>query len=64
MELTPYTRHTLKQYRKVINARRQKDGLPPLTTAKIIDSMCDFMTCQSALYLCSQYIIQPGNPGI
>ncbi len=51
MELTPGTRSILKQYRALINERRRNNDLSPLTTAKVIESMCEYMTCQASVYL-------------
>ncbi|EPP3206096.1 hypothetical protein ACT9DO_004460 [Salmonella enterica subsp. enterica serovar Catumagos] len=61
MQMTPYTRDILRQYRAVINARRKAQDLSPLTTAQLLDSVCDFMTCQHTVYLCSCFIIQGGS---
>lgn len=61
MELTPETRSILKQYRALINERRRNNDLSPLTTAKVIESMCEYMTCQASVYLCNCFIIQGGN---
>ncbi|VYU33372.1 hypothetical protein [Metakosakonia massiliensis] len=61
MELTPETRSILKQYRALINERRRNNDLPPLTTAKVIESMCEYLTCQASVYLCNSFIIQGGN---
>ncbi|EBW2268485.1 hypothetical protein J9E33_002421 [Salmonella enterica] len=61
MQMTPYTRDILRQYRAVINARRKAQDLSPLTTAQLLDSVCEFMTCQHMVYLCSCFIIQGGS---
>ncbi|WP_318391022.1 hypothetical protein [Enterobacter sp.] len=61
MELTTETRSILKQYRALINERRRQYDLPPITTAKLIDSMCEYMTCQYSVYLAGQFILQGGN---
>jgi len=62
MNLTPYTRDILRQYRALINVRRKAQGLDPVTTDKLIDSVCDFMISQYAVYLCGCFILQ-GNSG-
>ncbi|ELR8757050.1 hypothetical protein PXV26_004401 [Escherichia coli] len=62
MNLTPYTRDTLRQYRSLINERRKAQDLPPVTTDKLIESFCEFMTTQYAVYLCGCFILQ-GNSG-
>ena len=61
MELNPETRSILKQYKTLINERRRHNDQPPLTTAKIIESMCEYLTCQASVYLCNCFIIQGGN---
>jgi hypothetical protein len=61
MELSADTRNILRQYKELINQRRRDMELPPVTTAKIVDSMCEYMTCQASVYLCSHFIIQGGR---
>jgi hypothetical protein len=61
MELSTDTRNILRQYKELINQRRRDMELPPVTTAKILDSMCEYMTCQVSVYLCNQFIIQGGR---
>lgn len=62
MHLTPYSRDILRQYRSLINARRRDQGLDPVTTDKLIESFCEYMTSQYAVYLCGCFILQ-GNSG-
>lgn len=62
MQLTPYTRDILRQYRSLINARCRDQGLAPVTTDKLIESFCEYMTSQYAVYLCGCFILQ-GNSG-
>lgn len=61
MDISNETREILRQYRALINKRRRDMELPPITTAKIVDSMCEYMTCQVSVYLCSHFIIQGGR---
>lgn len=61
MELTPDTRSILKQYKTLINERRRNNDQPPLNTAKIIESMCEYLTWQASVYLCNCFILQGGN---
>ncbi|MDV7024473.1 MULTISPECIES: hypothetical protein [Atlantibacter] len=61
MQLTPYTRDVLQQYRTLINARRKAQELPPVTTDKLIESVLEYLTCQYSVYLCSCFIIQGGS---
>lgn len=58
MTLAPESRAILRRYRTLINERRAADGLAPLRTEQVIDGLCDFLTCQSAVYLCGQFIRQ------
>ncbi|EOM5140877.1 hypothetical protein ACMTBM_005168, partial [Escherichia coli] len=44
-------------YRAVINARRREMGQKPLTTAQIVDEVCDFVANQQAVFLCGHYIL-------
>ena len=43
MNISKETREILRNYRAVINARRREMGQKPLTTAQIIDEICDFV---------------------
>ncbi len=58
MKLAPESRDILRRYRRLINERRAADGLTPLRTEQVIDDLCYFLTCQSAVYLCGQFIHQ------
>ncbi|EHL2319320.1 TPA: hypothetical protein KW991_003842 [Escherichia coli] len=60
MKLAPETREILRQYKALINARRRENGQSALRTEQVIDEICYYMTCQSAVYLCSQFIRQDG----
>ncbi|ROL10870.1 hypothetical protein BFD65_27770 [Escherichia coli] len=42
----------------VINARRREMGQKPLTTAQIVDEICDFVANQQAVFLGGHYILQ------
>ncbi|HCQ7214936.1 hypothetical protein, partial [Escherichia coli] len=42
----------------VINARRREIGQKPLTTAQIVDEICDFVANQQAVFLGGHYILQ------
>ncbi|MFJ7174700.1 hypothetical protein [Citrobacter freundii] len=53
MRLAPETREILRQYKALINTRRRENGQSALITEQVI-------TCQSAVYLCGQYIRQDG----
>ncbi|MCV1062109.1 hypothetical protein MLF27_025220, partial [Escherichia coli] len=52
------TREILRNYRAVINARRREMGQKPLTTAQIVDEICDFVVNQQAVFLGGHYILQ------
>ncbi|EFA7778136.1 hypothetical protein CQI86_005013, partial [Escherichia coli O157:H7] len=41
----------LRNYKAVINARRREMGQKPLTTAQIVDEICDFVANQQAVFL-------------
>ncbi|HBZ4228811.1 TPA: hypothetical protein MG546_27515 [Klebsiella pneumoniae] len=43
MNISTETREILRNYRTVINARRREMGQKPLTTAQIVDEICDFV---------------------
>ena len=60
MKLSPQTRDILRQYKAVINERRRSSGQRELRTEEIVDEICYFMTCQSAVYLGSHFILQRG----
>ncbi|MGJ3289451.1 hypothetical protein [Klebsiella sp. PL-2018] len=58
MTLTPYSREILRHYRTLINAQRKAAGLSPLTTAQVLDEICEYLKHQPALYIGGQYIRQ------
>lgn len=60
MKLAPETREILRQYKAIINARRRESGQSELRTEQVINETCNYMTCQSAVYLCGQFIRQDG----
>nr|WP_176452592.1 hypothetical protein [Escherichia coli] len=49
MNISTETREILRNYKAVINARRREMGQKPLTTAQIVDEICDFVANQQAL---------------
>lgn len=51
MKLDPLTRDILRQYKALINARRRDAGQRELTTAQVMDEICEYMTCQCAVYI-------------
>ena len=60
VKLAPETREILRQYKALINTRRRENGQSALRTEQVIDEICYYITCQSAVYLCGQYIRQDG----
>ncbi len=58
MNISTETREILRNYKAVINARRREMGQKPLTTAQIVDEICDFVANQQAVFLGGQYILQ------
>lgn len=58
MTISPYARDVLRQYRQLINAQRKAAGLSPLTTAQVLDDMCEYLKYQPAVYIGGQYIRQ------
>jgi len=60
MQLSPETRSILRQYKTLINTRRRELGLSPVTTAKVMDEICDSVTRQCSVYLCGHFILQGG----
>ena len=58
MNINTETREILRNYRAVINARRREMGQKPLTTAQIVDEICDFVANQQAVFLGGHYILQ------
>lgn len=61
MKLSPETRDIIRQYKAVVNERRQFAGLSPLKTERIIDEICYYMTCQCSVYIGGAFIIQGGR---
>lgn len=55
------TRSILRQYKTLINERRRESGLSPVTTAKVLDEICESATRQCAVYLCGHFILQGGQ---
>ena len=58
MNISTETREILRNYRAVINAQRREMGQKPLTTAQIVDEICDFVANQQAVFLGGHYILQ------
>ncbi len=58
MNISTETREILRNYKTVINARRREMGQKPLTTAQIVDEICDFVANQQAVFLGGHYILQ------
>ncbi len=46
MKLAPQSRDILRQYKALINARRRDAGQRELTTAQVMDEICEYMTCR------------------
>ena len=46
MKLAPQSRDILRQYKALINARRRDAGQRELTTAQVMDEICEYMTGQ------------------
>ena len=61
MKLAPQTRDILLQYKALINARRRDAGQRELTTAQVMDDICEYMTCQCAVYIGGHFILQGGK---
>lgn len=61
MKLRPETRDIIRQYKTVVNERRQSAGLSPLKTERIIEEICYYMTCQRSVYIGGAFIIQGGQ---
>ncbi|GJH64888.1 hypothetical protein ECZC04_54480 [Escherichia coli] len=49
MNISTETREILRNYKAVINARRREMGQKPLTTAQIVDEICDFVESAGCL---------------
>ncbi|EHN9194040.1 hypothetical protein KJ111_004684 [Salmonella enterica] len=61
MNIKPETREILRQYKALINARRRDVGQRELTTAQVVDEICEYMTCQCAVYIGGHFILQGGK---
>ncbi|EHK3167049.1 hypothetical protein J2I93_003413 [Salmonella enterica subsp. enterica serovar Urbana] len=61
MNIKPETREILRQYKALINARRRDAGQRELTTAQVVDEICEYMTCQCAVYIGGDFILQGGK---
>lgn len=55
MNINTETREILRNYKAV---RRREMGQKPLTTAQIVDEICDFVVNQQAVFLGGHYILQ------
>lgn len=58
MKLAPQSRDILRQYKALINASRRDAGQRELTTAQVMDEICEYMTCQCAVYIGGHFILQ------
>ncbi|ECF5900757.1 TPA_asm: hypothetical protein G0M21_23490 [Salmonella enterica subsp. enterica serovar Typhimurium] len=61
MNIKPETREILRQYKALINNRRRDAGQRELTTAQVMDEICEYMTCQCAVYIGGHFILQGGK---
>lgn len=61
MNIKPGTREILRQYKELINARRRDAGQRELTTAQVMDEICEYMTCQCAVFIGGHFILQGGK---
>ncbi|HCD6066456.1 TPA: hypothetical protein NDT40_003931 [Klebsiella oxytoca] len=61
MNIKPETREILRQYKVLINARRRDADQRELTTAQVVDEICEYMTCQCAVYIGGHFILQGGK---
>ncbi|MFS6817337.1 hypothetical protein [Citrobacter meridianamericanus] len=61
MNIKPETREILRQYKALIYARRRDAGQRELTTAQVMDEICEYMTCQCAVYIGGHFILQGGK---
>ncbi|EAM2172985.1 hypothetical protein GTK90_004337 [Salmonella enterica] len=61
MNIKPETREILRQYQELINARRRDADQRELTTAQVVDEICEYMTCQCAVYIGGHFILQGGK---
>ncbi|EOU49402.1 hypothetical protein WC5_00113 [Escherichia sp. KTE114] len=63
MNISTESREILRNYKAVMNARRREIGQKPLTTAQIVDEICDFVVNQQAVFIGGQYILQAAKTG-
>ena len=63
MNISTESREILRNYKAVMNARRREMGQKPLTTAQIVDEICDFVVNQQAVFIGGQYILQAAKTG-
>ena len=61
MNIKPETREILRQYKALINARRRDADQRELTTAQVVEEICEYMTCQCAVYIGGHFILQGGK---
>ncbi|EBS0712956.1 hypothetical protein DTV15_16770 [Salmonella enterica subsp. enterica serovar Orientalis] len=61
MNIKPETREILRQYKALVNARRRDADQRELTTAQVMDEICEYMTCQCAVYIGGHFILQGGK---
>lgn len=61
VKIKPETREILQQYKELINSRRRDAGQRELTTAQVMDEICEYMTCQCAVYIGGHFILQGGK---
>ncbi|MEA9392669.1 hypothetical protein SJI19_19375 [Acerihabitans sp. TG2] len=61
MKLTSDTQEILRHYKAVVNASRRESELPTRNTTQILDEICSYMKCQSAVFICGVFIQQPGR---
>ncbi|EBQ9589207.1 hypothetical protein PPQ84_004697 [Salmonella enterica] len=61
MNIKPETREILRQYKALINTRRRDADQRELTTAQVVDEICEYMTCQCAVYIGGHFILQGGK---
>ncbi|HDJ2742979.1 TPA: hypothetical protein PP061_003830 [Salmonella bongori] len=48
-------------HKALINARRRDAGQREVTTAQVMDEICEYMTCQYAVYIGGHFILQGGK---
>ncbi|EML8490082.1 hypothetical protein WAB73_003312 [Salmonella enterica subsp. enterica] len=61
MNIRPETREILRQYQALINQRRRDAGQRELTIAQVMDEICEYMSCQCAVYIGGHFILQGGK---